>query len=198
MSLLELRILPPLVIARLGASEIPLETYELKIDDDGEPGFWCINGAETFELDMYSGEIVRAYVPVNVRFRDGGKVRPVAPFLEVYARAAADVLEPLTLDLLELYGLKPADVLWTVRLGNRKITRRTGNDADRIEASLTIADHARHPVEGQCANFLPGKVLPLGLVQYVTPTPAFPEGAVSRRREQSKTSVAAHAVKRRG
>ena len=175
MSLLELRILPPLAISRLGASETPLENYDLRADKSEMPGFRRIVGAETLEIDVQSGEIVRAYVPETVRFRDGSKIRPVAPFLEVFARTGDDVIEPLTIDLLAKHGLTPGDLRWTVRLGNRKIARRTLKDADRIEAELTVADHARHPVEGRCANFLPGKVLPLGWVQYVKPTAAFPE-----------------------
>jgi hypothetical protein len=176
MSLLELRILPPLAIARLGASETPLENYDLVADDAGGPGFRSIVAAETLELDIGSGEIVRAYTPPNpIRFRDGDKIRPVAPFLEVFARTADDVIEPLTVALLKQHELTPADLRWKVRLGNRKIARRTLKNDDRIEAELTVADHMRHQVEGQCPNFLPGEVLPLGWVQYVKPTEEFSE-----------------------
>ena len=93
----------------------------------------------------------------------------------MFARTGEDVLEPLTQGLLERHGLTPADLRWTVELGNRKIARRTLKDDDRIAAKLAITDHARHPILATSPNFLPGKALPLGWAQYVKPNVAFPE-----------------------
>lgn len=176
MKIVELRILPPLAIARLGASPTPLDNYELDTDPDEPLGFRRIVPAETFDLDQETGEIRRAYRPARIRFRDGDEIRPVAPFLEVFARISpGDELVPLTISLLQANGATPADLRWTVDLGNIKLFRRTGNPDDKIGASLTVDDHGRHPVEGTCPNFLPDKRLPLGWVQYVRPTRAFPE-----------------------
>ena len=175
MSILELRILPPIAIARRGASATPLESYDLETHPHEPLGYRRIVPAETLRLDPHSGEIVEAYVPEEVRFRDGSKVRPVAPFLELWARTAADVLEPLTTELLEAHGLTPADVRWTIHVGNVKIARRTGNPADRIFAQVTLQDHRRTALEGTCDNFRRGKRLPLGHVQYVKPNAGFPE-----------------------
>lgn len=172
--ILELRILPPLAVARLGASENPLENYDL-FTDEAVLGFRKITPAETLDLDTRSGEIVRAYTPATVRFRDGDQIRPVAPFLELWARTEDEVLEPVTLDLLAALGLGPADIVWDVHLANVKIYRRTANDGDRADAKLRVSDHVRQPVVASCPNFLPGKVLPLGHVQYVKPTADFPE-----------------------
>ena len=70
MSLLELRILPPLAIARLGASEHPLENYDLKDSQESGPGFRKIVPAETLDLDIASGEIVGTHMPKDpVPFR---------------------------------------------------------------------------------------------------------------------------------
>ena len=175
MKILELRILPPLAVARLGASETPLECYSLEPDESDPLGFRRIVPEETLELDPEGMEIVRAYVPDEIRFRDGDRIRPVAPFLELWARTADDVLEPVTAGMLEALGLAPADVEWTVSLANVKATRRTGDPDDRITAELPLSDHRRRPVLGRCPNFLPDKVLPLGHVQYVKPNAAFPE-----------------------
>jgi hypothetical protein len=82
MKILELRILPPLAVARLGASETPLECYSLEPDESDPLGFRRIVPEETLELDPEGMEIVRAYVPDEIRFRDGDRIRPVAPFLE--------------------------------------------------------------------------------------------------------------------
>ncbi|MBR0773985.1 hypothetical protein JQ543_21640 [Bradyrhizobium diazoefficiens] len=175
MSITEIRILPPFAIARLGASETPLENYDLVLDDNDALGFRKITGAETFRVDRATGEIKGTYTPDRVKFRDGGAIRPVAPFLEVFARTGDDALEPLTLALLDKHKLKPASLAWKVEVGNHKIFRRTGIAADRIEAKAEFNDHAAHALEGHCVNFFHGKVLPLGSVQYIKPTRAFPE-----------------------
>jgi hypothetical protein len=172
-AILDLRILPPLAIARLGSSSEPLENYDLVIDDP--LGYRRIQPTETFRVDRATGEIVEAYVPEKIVFRDCDRIRPVAPFLEVFARTSDDVLEPLTTDLLAREGLGPQDVNWSVRLGNIKAFRRTGKAEDKILASATFSDHARHPLEGKCDNFLAGKTLPLGSAQYIKPTQSFPE-----------------------
>jgi hypothetical protein len=201
MTILELRILPPLAVARLGDSETPLENYDLVVAE--EPlGFRRIAPAETLELDPASGEIVRAYLPeAPVRFRDGDAIRPVAPFLELWARTAGDTLEPVTAAMLEAIGLTPADISWTVTLGNIKAWRRTGQEDDKIRAELTISDHARHPIEGSSPNFLPGKILPFGHVQYVRPNRDFPEirlrftparGLVYGAQKRRRTSASAY------
>jgi hypothetical protein len=175
MTIAEIRILPPFAIGRLGASATPLENYDLEVDDDDILGFREIKGAETFRLDRKTGEITESYVPDRVRFRDGGAIRPVAPFLEVFARTGDDTLEPLTLDLLKKHGLTPASLKWRVEVGNLKVFRRTLAKSDRIEAKAEFNDHAAHTLEGHCANFFTGKMLPLGVAQYIKPTPKFPE-----------------------
>jgi hypothetical protein len=173
MSILEIRILPPLAVARLGSSAEPLENYELVVD---EPlGHRKIVPSETLKVDRATGAIAEAYTPHEIVFRDGDRIRPVAPFLEVFARTAPDVLEPLTVELLRAEGLAPEDLRWTVTLGNVKAFRRTGDPHDKITATASFSDHARYPLEGECQNFLVGKTLPLGMAQYIQPTTAFPE-----------------------
>ena len=169
MTITELRILPPLSVARLGASSTPLESYRLEVGDEAL-GYRKVVPDETFELNQDIGEIVRAYTPARIKFRDGDEVRPVAPFLEVFARTADDVLEPLTIDLLKAHGLDAGDVSWTVHVGCRKIERRTFDENDRIEAILKVDDHARHSIDATCPNFRDGMTLPLGWAQYVRPT----------------------------
>jgi len=174
MSILEIRILPPLAIARLGSSDKPLENYELVLEDP--LGHRQIRAAETLRVDASTGEISEAYHPdTPIKFRDGPRIRPVAPYLEVFERTDSDTLVPLTTDLLAAEGLKPDDVKWTVTVGNIKAFRRTGIEQDKIYASSTFSDHDPHPLEGHCDNFLPGKVLPLGSARYIKPNVAFPE-----------------------
>jgi hypothetical protein len=172
----ELRILPPLAIARFGAAPTPMDNYDAVVDPGQPLGHRTLRPAETLEVDPETGAIARAFVPERLAFTENGAVRPVAPFLEVWALTDADRLEPLTIALLEGEGATPADVRWEVRVANHKAARRTGDAADRIEAdSGEVADHARHALAGRCENFWPGKRIGFGHVQYVRPTAAHPE-----------------------
>ena len=179
MPILELRILPPLAVARLGGAAEPLEAFDLETDPDSPMNYRRIVPRESFEVDQLSGRIVRAYVPDNIRFKDENKlVRPVAPFLEVYARTSEEPeqLQPLTAALLAEHGLALANLHWDVELGNIKIYRRTNNPDDKIHANLFgLKDHTRHALEGWCENFKAGKTLPLGHVQFIAPSDDFPE-----------------------
>jgi len=176
MSIQEIRILPPLAIARLGSSPVPLANYDVVIAPDDPLGYRRIVPAPTLGVDRATGEVTAAETPAEVRFKDdNGAIHPVAPFLEVWARTSDDVLEPLTLDLLKKEGLAPSNVSWTVHVGNIKAFRRTGDRHDRIEAKAEVKGHGVHPLLGQCVNFKKGKTLPLGSVQYLKPTDRFPE-----------------------
>src|SRR5207237_2466881 len=83
---------------------------------------------------------------------------------------------PLTRGLLAEAGLALSDVEWRGQVGNHKAFRRTGMAADRIDAATEwFGDHGVMPLEGRCANFLRGKTLPFGDVQFIRPTKEFPE-----------------------
>ena len=119
---------------------------------------------------------LRAYTPKRIRFKDGGKIRPVAPFLEVWARTSDQTLEPLTLDLLKQEELDPSALRWNVKVANIKAFRRTNDEGDRIVAEVkSLNDHASHPLIGKCSNFLTEKAIPFGNVRYVRPTKEFPQ-----------------------
>lgn len=174
--ILELRILPPLAIGRLGAAQRPVDNYEAVVEPDRPLGYRRLEPAQTLEVDVDSGRIERAFVPDELTFSEDGKVRPVAPFLELWALTSCGQLEPVTIALLKANGLKPSDVSWRAHVGNHKIFRRTGQSHDRIEADTgDFCDHRARPLEGTCANFVEGACLPLGHVQYIDPTEAFPE-----------------------
>jgi hypothetical protein len=177
MSIQEIRILPPLAISRLGSAPVPLANYDVVVRPEDPLGFRRIVPAPTLVVDRATGEVTGVETPAEVRFKDdAGAIHPVAPFLEVWARTSADHLEPLTVALLAEEGLTPADLRWTVQVGNIKAYRRTGDDDDKIDAQAgPFSDHAVQPLLGRCANFKPDKTLPLGSVQYLKPTPDFPE-----------------------
>jgi hypothetical protein len=168
MSIRELRVLPALAIARLGSSSKPLENFHLKIPE-GDLDFRRIEPTETLYVKDETGEIERCDTPPLIRFKDGDRIRPLAPFLEVYARTGSDTLEPLTLDLLHAEGCDKTDLRWCVEIGNIKAFRRTGDERDKATVKVEFSDHAVYPLAAVAPHFLPGKVLPLGSVRYINP-----------------------------
>jgi hypothetical protein len=177
MAIMGLRILPPFAIGRFGSSPTPLEAFELKLNDDDPLGFREIVPQDTLKIDPSSGAVVDIYKPPpHIKFRDGEQIRPVAPFLEVYAQTSADTLEPLTLKLLDDEGLKPDAVQWQVRVANLKAFRQTGKSDDKVTACTDwFNDHNVHELRGECKNFLKDKFIPFGSVRYICPTDKYPE-----------------------
>ncbi|MCW3100737.1 MAG: hypothetical protein JWL77_6355 [Chthonomonadaceae bacterium] len=174
--IVEIRILPPLAIGRLGSSSTPLENYTLQ--SDSPIGYRSLVPASTLVVDSNSGAIISAAPPLSLSFRDvQGNIKPVSPFLEVWALfAGADTLTPLTLTALQALNLNATAVAWSVQVGNIKAFRRTGDPNDKIEASLpAFSDHTIKPLIGKCPNFKAGKSLPFGSVRYILPTAAFPQ-----------------------
>jgi hypothetical protein len=172
-ALKEIRLLPPLAISRLGSSPEPVNNYDLVIPPDQPLGFRRIVAAPTLVVDEKSGRIVaRETRPVT--FKDEqGRIRPVAPFLELWGRASYDddAWEHLTAEVLEGAGVQ-----WRVRVGNIKVFRRTGDPHDRVEAdSGWFSDHKRRELRGVATNFFPDKHIPLGHIQFIDPTKKFPE-----------------------
>jgi hypothetical protein len=176
MPIFDLRILPPFAIARFGSSPNPLEAFELKLPDDDPLGFREIVPRETLRINAATGEVDEIYTPPHIQLRDGDQIRPVAPFLEVYAQTSPDTLEPLTLKLLDDEGLNADAVQWQVTVGNLKAFRQTGKNDDKVIAQVDwFGDHAVHELHGQCSNFLKDKFIPFGNVRYIRPTAKHPE-----------------------
>jgi hypothetical protein len=84
MKIVGLSILPPLAIGRLGSAPEPLENYELVAPAAGI-GFRRIVPAERLYVDEATGGVREAATPARIRFRNGERIRPVSPFLEVFA-----------------------------------------------------------------------------------------------------------------
>jgi len=175
MTIRSLRILPPLAIARLGSSPEPLENYDVRVPANDPLGFREIHGAETLVVDRRRGTISRSYIPKSIHFKDRRRrVKPVAPFLEVWADVNGSLV-PLTTSLLEKNKLSIDDVEWRAQVGNHKAFRRTGESDDRIDADTGwFRGHGVHRLTGHCPNFLDGKSIPFGDVQFIRPGRKFP------------------------
>jgi hypothetical protein len=75
----ELRLLPPLAIARFGAAPTPMDNYDAVVDPARPLGHRRLVPAETLRVDPVTGEIAEVVVPARVAFKQNGLVRPVAP-----------------------------------------------------------------------------------------------------------------------
>lgn len=174
--IVELRLLPPFGIARLGSSPDPMDNYDLDISDP--VGYRRIVPAPTLVIDPRTGAVSGRNPPFAVHFRDtDGLIRPVCPFFEVWARfQGSENLEPLTVTMLRDAGATPTDVRWQVHVANHKAFRRTGDPNDRVEARTEgFSDHTSRPLLGKCRNFFPGAAIPFGHARYLKPTRGFPE-----------------------
>ncbi len=131
----EIRIFPPLAIARLGSSEEPMHNYEVSQADDS--GFRQLTPSETFIINPDNGAIAGVVTPQEIRFRDeGGKIKPVSPFFELWARFEDDGdFLPLTTAELNELNIDIDDIKWSIIVANRKMVRRTGDINDAINAS---------------------------------------------------------------
>lgn len=177
-TILGLRILPPVAFGRLGSSDTPMDNYSVQPDPNDPLGYRHLQGEETFVVDPVNGGITKSHVPTRLQLRDDGKIRPVAPFLEVWAITAPDRMEPLTLTMLTAAGLTAQSVSWTVQVKNSKVFRRTADPKDDIQALATptpFTDHALHDLRGTAGNLTPNSVIPLGSVRYIRPTAEFPQ-----------------------
>jgi hypothetical protein len=176
-----LRILPPFTIGRLGSASEPMDNYsfDLDIDPNSEKplGYRQLKAQPTLIVNENSGEIERQHTPTTLEFKRAGKIRPVAPFLEVFAVTDKDRLAPLTLDLLRKHGLTDKNVAWQVTVSNRKVVRRTEDEHDLVHAKLKwFSDHKSHTLKGKCDHFVDEKsFVNFGSVRFIKPNRHFPE-----------------------
>jgi hypothetical protein len=181
MTIRELRILPPFAIGRLGSAAKPLDNYTIDDDPEHPLGFRRIRGAGTLIVDEKTGKILRQRNEKNVTFKSGPHIRPVAPFLEVFAvvgdQHGEETIQPLDLKLLKKLRLDAAKIEWRVSVANRKVVRRTGNPNDLVSADTDwFSDHAPHSLDGHCKNFVSPKArIDFGRVRFIAPNKAFPE-----------------------
>lgn len=178
MTIRALRILPPLAIGRLGSATAPLDNFTMVASEEHPLDYRSVIPQETLIVDEQTGAISGTRTPETMVFKDGeGRIRPVAPFLEVFALVeGAAAWQPLTLDLLAKHGHDVTDVSWHVTVANRKVERRTANPSDRVEAHTGwFSNHEPHPLAGQCRHFITGASIDFGHARFITPTAAYPE-----------------------
>jgi hypothetical protein len=182
-TLTALQILPPMAIARLGGSSTPLESFSWS-EDEGGHGQSKTVIVPDISLSVEHDGTVRAYLPSHIRFRDHDELRPVAPFLELWAQLEdaegriEEKLKPVTLELLEELGCSLDSVFFRLSAANRKAARRTGDDACAFMACVETraSDWSRHPllafsplVRGKQPLVSREQPIPLGHFQVIKP-----------------------------
>ena len=174
----ELRILPPLAIGRLGSAPEPLDNFTMVENDEHPLDYRRIVPQETLRVDPKTGAISGSHTPKDITFKDNGRIRPVAPFLEVFARVdRSKTWQPLTVGLLKQHGCTVKDLSWQVSVANRKVERRTSNPNDAVLAETGwFSSHAPQHLKGHCANFIsPKRFIDFGSVRFIKPTRQYPE-----------------------
>ncbi|MCP5005578.1 MAG: hypothetical protein GY941_16825 [Planctomycetes bacterium] len=174
----EIRIMPPLAIGRFGSSPEPMDNYIL--GSTNSEGHRQLVNAETIYIKDGRVDKIEKPSGLEVNFTDSQRrVRPVAPFFEVWARFdGSDKLRPL-----EIQDLDGGSLEWAISLGNLKAYRRTNNPDDAVTVEVEgISNHEIHSLKGVAANFLADtstplgkKFIPFGDVIFIEPTTEFPQ-----------------------
>ncbi len=127
MPIREIYFLPPLAIARLGASTTPLDCFVWQTDKSIHGGNrTTIQPAVSLRV-MGDGSL-RPFMPNAIQFRDGDLLRPVAPFFELWATVEEGgrcETKQVTVGLLREFGADLDSVKYTMTVANRKAQRRT-------------------------------------------------------------------------
>jgi hypothetical protein len=172
---------PPLAIARVGGSSTPLDAFVWDSDRS-------IHGANrtvirpAVTLKVLPDGSLRPYLPNVIQFRDGDRLRPVAPFFELWATVERKDhgcrAEPLNLTLLNAADIGLDAVEYTVTVGNRKAQQRTRSAACAYIARINVMgdQHERRPLDGfsphnagQEPLVFRDKPIPLGQFQVIRP-----------------------------
>ena len=171
MTITRIAILPPLAFARFGSHSEPVDNYTLETPkgEDDLLGYRRIIPEPTFQIST-DGEITGKKTPETITFKENGKVRPVAPFFELWAEFDGGRFEHLKQNMLG-----DAKLEWCVEVENRKVFRRTYNKDDIVKTEAEwFSDHAPHKLEGKCKNFVDGASIDFGEVRYIKPNNDYP------------------------
>lgn len=174
---------PPIAVARLGGSPTPLDAYHWRTPvnprSDGETVIF-----PAWTLEIQADGSVEPFMPTDLRLRDGELIRPVSPFVEIWARVGEPGSAesswrsvPLTPALLADAGASVADLVFSVTARNLKAARRTQNPDLEFGTfpalEVRADDHLPKPVLGvsppdaATPMIPPGRFILLGTVQVI-------------------------------
>ncbi len=187
MAIQSIFVTPGFAVARLGSATAPVDNFHwadvVEPRYDGETTI-----APDWSLAVEADASVTPFLPDAVTFRDGERIRPVAPFFEIWARVGVPGSAPeswqdahLTPALLAAEGLSETDLEVAVTASNRKAARRTSNPDVAFGTAqpilMTGGDHTRRKIDGvsppgAIPPMIPSnKAIPLGSVQMMRTMP---------------------------
>lgn len=189
-TILGIRFHPPMAIARVGGAAEPVAAYAWEQDRTAHAGAATVVRPRA-TLRLAEDGAISAEQPKAISFKDAeGRIRPVAPFLELHAvvRRADGRVEtvPVTAGLLASVRADFGDIRIEVTAANRKAESRTKSAAcaaiaraelrgDRTTREPLLAYSPRNV--GQTPMIDPDRPLPLGAVQVAKPADRTFEGA---------------------
>jgi len=147
--LIEIRILPPIAIARMGNAEQPMENYDYSDEYSDnfirklkfKPNLVIENSVTTLSDEPLKTGFVKPSdfkKKVNV----SNLIKPVSPFIELWGifEGSEDKLVPLTSKKLKESGFELCDLVCELEAANKKIYRRTNEIRDIIEPKASTSD----------------------------------------------------------
>jgi hypothetical protein len=171
----EIFFIPPMAVARLGGSSIPLASFTW-LEDPNLYGAGVTVIAPAVSLVVLADGSAHPFLPANIQFRDGNQLRPVAPFFELWAQSGGQE-QPINLQWLKAHRGSLESIQYTVTASNRKAARRTGDSACAFSASIQVPgnDHSPQPMLGSSSGeiplVMPTKPIHLGQFQVIRPKP---------------------------
>jgi hypothetical protein len=193
-ALLEIFFIPPMAIARVGSSDTPVECYTW-VDGRSAHGGTQTMVAPAATFAVLDDGSIEPYLPDAIHFKEAdGRIRPVAPFFELWGRfqSACDGTQderPLTLATLRELGISAQNLLVQLTATNQKAARRAQSPACGFTARVVAAgdDYAVHDLAassrhtpGEIPLVLPEAPIHLGRLQIIRPTEAIREVADQR------------------
>ena len=188
MNIRELRILPPLAIARVGSAPEPVVNYTIDDNPDQPLGFRPLVAQETLVVDKQTGEIACSFVPEEITFKDARTAHPPGGAVprSVCAVRTTRKLVPLTLDLLRRGGGGSRSDF--VECERRKPQGRPPHQRQQRHGRQPSPDGSlitsQSLLQGHCPNFISkAACIDFGQVRYVRAEPSDSQrsGSVSRR-----------------
>lgn len=200
-SILELFFLPPMAFARVGSAATPLASFSwAQANTRHDANETIIEPARS--LCVGADGSVTPYMPTEIEFKDkDGKVLPVAPFFELWAKVQSGEGEitdvSVTLDLLQELGASLHNISYEITVANHKAARRANDPACAFSARVAVGgdDHVARELKafsphtaGQEPLVLPEHPIPLGTFQVIKPVK--PSGAAAAQPEEVDCSIA--------
>jgi hypothetical protein len=172
---------PPIAIARLGGSTAPLDCCVWQEPPNPRTDGATVLAAD-WSLDVLPDGSLEPRKPDKIRFRDGTLIRPVCPFIEIWARLGEPGSDPstwrqapLTPALLAAAGSDVSALRFTIDARNAKVSRRR-RDPNLVYGTFPfvvisgdqhapVPLHAVSPPGGPRLMIPQGRSIPLGSIQ---------------------------------